>query len=151
HFLEHYAESKRNKEITKLLQLNPTNARRKKPDGEIKIVDVAEITTGDHLSILNGDQIPTDGIISSVESAMNQEAKSGESITVEKKAGDTLFGSKINGTGTMIMEVTKDSSETVISQIIEMVSQAQTNISRTAALIKRIEPVYVSIVLVLTP
>ena len=151
HFLEHYAESKSNKEITNLLQLNPTNARRIKPDGEIEIVDVADLTIGDQLSILNGDQIPTDGVVVSGESAVDQAAITGESIPVEKKAGDTLFGSTINGTGTMIMEVTKDSSETVISQIIEMVSQAQTNISRTAALIKRIEPVYVSIVLVLTP
>lgn len=151
HFLEHYAESKSNKEITNLLQLNPTNARRIKPDGEIEVVDVADLTIGDQLSILNGDQIPTDGVVVSGESAVDQAAITGESIPVEKKAGDTLFGSTINGTGTMIMEVTKDSSETVISQIIEMVSQAQTNISRTAALIKRIEPVYVSIVLVLTP
>lgn len=151
HFLEHYAESKSNKEITNLLQLNPTNARRIKPDGEIEIVDVADLTIGDQLSILNGDQIPTDGVVVSGESAVDQAAITGESIPVEKKAGDTLFGSTINGTGTMIMEVTKDSSETVISQIIEMVTQAQTNISRTAALIKRIEPVYVSIVLVLTP
>src|SRR5690625_2589195 len=57
----------------------------------------------------------------------------------------------MNGDGTLIMEVTKDSSDTVISKIIELVSQTQNNISKTAAFIKKIEPVYVTIVLLLTP
>src|SRR5699024_3360230 len=59
--------------------------------------------------------------------------------------------STMNGAGTLVMEVTKDSSDTVISKIIEMVSQTQSNISRTAAFIKKIEPIYVTIVLLLTP
>src|SRR5690625_7085231 len=54
HFLEHYAESKSNKEITSLLELNPTTARRIKEDGDIEIVDVSELIIGDQLSILNG-------------------------------------------------------------------------------------------------
>ena len=151
HFLEHYAENKSNKEITNLLKLNPTNARRILPNGETEMVDVAELNIGDQLSILNGDQIPTDGVVISGSSAVDQAAITGESIPVEKKEGDLLYGSTINGTGTLTMEVTKDSSQTVIAQIIEMVSQAQSNISRTAALIKRIEPKYVITVLLLTP
>src|SRR5699024_3998208 len=55
------------------------------------------------------------------------------------------------GTGTLVMKVTKDSSDTVISKIIEMVSQTQNNISKAAAFIKKIEPKYVTIVLLLTP
>lgn len=151
HFLEHYAESKSNKEITSLLELNPTTARRIKEDGDIEIVDVSELIIGDQLSILNGDQIPTDGIVITGSSSVDQSSITGESIPVEKHEGDDLFGSTINGTGTMVMEVTKDSSDTVISKIIELVSQTQSNVSKTAALIKRIEPIYVTIVILLTP
>ena len=151
HFLEHYAEDKSNKEITNLIQLNPTTARRIKENGETEIVDVSELQIGDKLSILNGDQIPTDGTVISGNSPVDQSSITGESIPVEKKKGDMLYGSTMNGAGTLVMEVTKGSSDTVISKIIEMVSQTQSNISRTAAFIKKIEPVYVTIVLLLTP
>lgn len=151
HFLEHYAEDKSNKEITNLLELNPTTARRIKANGEIEIVDVSVLQIGDQLSVLNGDQIPTDGIIIAGESAVDQSSITGESLPVEKTIGDALFGSTINGTGTLTMEVTKSSSDTVIAKIIELVSQTQKNVSKTAAFIKRVEPVYVTIVLLLTP
>lgn len=151
HFLEEYAENKSNKEITNLLNLNPTTARRIQANGEIEIVDVGVLKIGDQLSILNGDQIPTDGIVISGSSAVDQAAITGESIPVEKQAGDDLFGSTINGTGTLVMEVTKNSSDTVIAKIIELVSQTQNNISKTAAFIKRVEPIYVTTVLILTP
>src|SRR5699024_12871856 len=72
-------------------------------------------------------------------------------ILVEMQISDTLYCSTMNGAGTLVMEVTKDSSDTVISKIIEMVSQTQNNISKTAAFIKKIEPIYVTIVLLLTP
>ncbi len=151
HFLEHYAEDKSNKEITNLLELNPTTARRIKEDGEIEIVDVADLRIGDQLSVLNGDQIPTDGVVISGDSAVDQSSITGESLPVEKTTGDALFGSTINGTGTLTMEVTKNSADTVIAKIIELVSQTQSNVSKTAAFIKRVEPVYVTIVIILTP
>src|SRR5690625_4807584 len=151
HYLEHYAESKSNKEITSLLKLNPTTARRIKKDGSTEVVDVSDLIIGDQLSILNGDQIPTDGKVVSGISTVDQSAITGESIPVEKSAGDELFGSTINGSGTLVMEVTKDSSETVISKIIQLVSQTQRDISKTAAFIKRLEPKYVTVVLILTP
>src|SRR5690625_2655189 len=119
HFLEHYAEDKSNKEITSLIKLNPTTARKIKENGETEIVDVAELQIGDHVSILNGDQIPTDGTVILGNSFVDQSAITGESIPVEKKIDDTLYGSTMNGSGNLVMEVTKDSSETVISKIIE--------------------------------
>src|SRR5690625_3795344 len=151
HFLEHYAEDKSNKEISNLIKINPTTARRLKEDGKTEEVDVTDLKVGDKLSVLNGDQIPTDGVVISGSSSVDQSSITGESIPVEKKTGDTLYGSTMNGTGTLVMEVTKDSSDTVISKIIEMVSQTQNNISKTAAFIKKIEPIYVTIVLLLTP
>lgn len=151
HFLEHYAEDKSNKEITNLLNLNPTTARRITANGETEIVEVNQLKIGDQLSILNGDQIPTDGIVISGSSAVDQASITGESIPVEKQEGDALYGSTINGTGTLVMEVTKSSSDTVIAKIIQLVSQTQNNISKTAAFIKRIEPIYVTTIIILTP
>lgn len=151
HYLEDYAEGKSRKEITNLLHLNPTQARKIKPNGDIEIVDVSELQIGDHVSILNGDQIPTDGVVLSGVSTVDESAITGESIPVEKRKGDALFGSTINGDGTLTMEVTKDSSETVFAKIVELVSQSQTNVSRTAQVIQRIEPIYVTTALVLAP
>src|SRR5690625_3000318 len=151
HYLEDYAQGKSRKEITSLLNLNPTTARKVMENGDIQIVEVSDLKIGDQVSILNGDQIPTDGIVISGHSTVDQAAITGESIPVEKEAGDELFGSTINGTGTLTMEVTKDSSDTVFAKIVELVSQAETNVSKTAAFIKRVEPIYVTIVLILAP
>lgn len=151
HYLEDYAEGRSKKEITSLLKLNPTSARRILPNGEVETVDVSALQIGDQVSILNGDQIPTDGIVLSGNSTVDQASITGESIPVTKTVGDELFGSTINGQGTLVMEVTKDSSDTVFSKIVQLVNQAQTNVSKTAAFIKRIEPVYVNAVLIIAP
>lgn len=151
HFLEEYAEGKSKKEITNLLKLNPTKARLLKEDGSEEEVDVSVLKVGDRLRVLNGDQVPTDGIILTGETSIDQSAITGESIPVEKKTGDNVFGSTMNGSGSFTMEVTKDSSDTVFSKILQLVSQTQSNISKTAVMIKRIEPVYVTIVLILAP
>ena len=64
HFLEDYAEGRSKREITKLLEMNPTTARLIQPDGSTKNVDVSELKVGDQLQVLNGDQVPIDGVIS---------------------------------------------------------------------------------------
>lgn len=151
HFLEEYAEGRSRKEITSLLKMNPTTARLIAEDGKISIVDVATLKVGDQLQVLNGDQVPTDGIIESGSSSIDQSAITGESIPVEKMVGDNVFGGTINGTGTFVMRVSKDSSETVLAKIVTLVSQTQSNISKTAAFIKRLEPIYVTIILIVAP
>src|SRR5699024_11175917 len=92
HFLEHYAEDKSNQEITNLIKINPTSARRLQANGETEIVEVSALRVGDRLSILNGDQIPTDGVVISGNSSVDQSTITGESIPVEKNAGDNLYG-----------------------------------------------------------
>ncbi|HKL95484.1 MAG TPA: heavy metal translocating P-type ATPase [Haploplasma sp.] len=151
HLLEDYAEGRSKREIENLLNLNPTDARRIKADGTIEIVHVSELKIGDHLQVLIGDQVATDGIILEGTSSIDEASITGESIPKEKTVGDVVFGSTINGNGTFKMKVTKDTKDTVIAKIIQLVSQTQTNISKTAAFIKRIEPIYVTIVLVIAP
>ncbi|WP_430606691.1 cadmium-translocating P-type ATPase [Enterococcus sp. AZ170] len=151
HFLEEYAEGRSKREITNLLKMNPTEARLIQADGSVKTVDVSVLKIGDKLQVLNGDQIATDGIILSGRTSIDESSINGESIPREKTVGDEVFGSTINGSGTFTMEVTKDSSDTVFAKILQLVNQSQANLSKTATKIQKLEPYYVTIVLILVP
>lgn len=151
HFLEEYTEGKSKREITRLLKMNPTEARLITSDGKIKTVPVESLNIGDKLQVLNGGQVPTDGQIIEGETFIDESSINGESIPKEKQAGDSVFGSTINGSGVFVMEVTKDSSETVFAKVLKLVSQSQNDLSKTATKIKRIEPIYVTIVMALAP
>lgn len=151
HFLEEYAEGKSKREITNLLKMNPTEARLIGTDESVTLVDVASLKIGDRLKVLNGDQIPTDGVLISGQSTVDESAINGESIPAEKLVGDTVFASTINGNGSFVMEVTKDSKDTLFAQIIKMVDQSQANMTKTATKIQLLEPVYVKLVLALVP
>ena len=147
HFLEEYVENHSQNEITQLLQLNPTEARRINPDGSIAVVPVSELIVGDHVQVLNGGQVPTDGIILEGIANINEGTINGEAMPCEKTVGDQVFGATINGASTFIMQVTKDSSETVFAKILELVKNSQNNLSPTASRIRQFEPIYVNIVL----
>lgn len=151
HFLEEYAEGKSKREITNLLKMNPTEARLIKSDGTVELVEVASLSIGDQLKVLNGDQIPTDGVLVSGQSTVDESAINGESMPAEKTAGDEVFGSTINGNGSFVMEVTKDSKDTLFAKILQMVNQSQSNMTKTATKIQKIEPIYVKTVLILVP
>ncbi len=151
HFLEDYAEGRSKREITKLLEMNPTSARLIQPDGNTKMVDVSELKVGDQLQVLNGDQIPIDGIILSGNTSIDESSINGESIPQEKTKGDEVFGSTINGTGTFRMEVTKENKDTVFSKILQLVNQNQDNQTKAASIIQKFEPKYVTVVLVAIP
>ena len=151
HFLEEYAEGRSKREITKLLEMNPTTARRIMPDGKTEIVDVSALKVGDRLQVLNGDQVPIDGLILSGNTAIDESAINGESIPKEKAEGDMVFGSTINGTGTFTMQVTKENKDTVFAKILQLVSQNQSNQTRAASIIQSLEPRYVNFVLLVIP
>lgn len=151
HFLEEYAEGQSQREITNLLKMNPTTARLIIADGKTKIVDVSQLNIGDHLQVLNGDQIPIDGKILSGSSSIDESSISGESIPKEKSKGDPVFGSTINGTGTFTMEVSKGPHDTVFSKILELVNQNQDNQTKASSIIQRFMPKYVKFVLLAVP
>ncbi|WP_192986844.1 heavy metal translocating P-type ATPase [Carnobacterium mobile] len=148
HFLEEYAEGRSKREITKLLEMNPTTARLMMPNGDTKIVDVSTLKVGDRLQVLNGDQIPIDGIIVSGTTSIDESSINGESIAKEKTKGDGVFGSTINGIGSFTMEVTKENKDTVFSKILQLVNQNQNNQTKAASIIQKFEPKYVTVVLV---
>ena len=151
HFLEEYAESKSKKEISNLLKLKPTTARLLKPNGTTTIVDIGTLQIGDELLVLNGDQVPSDGVILSGDTTIDESAITGESMPCDKAKGDYVFACTINKSGTFTMQVSKHSDDTVFAKILRLISQTQTNISKTAAFIKRFEPKFVTAVLLFTP
>lgn len=151
HFLEDYAEGKSKREITNLLKMNPTEARKILADETIQVVDVSELKVGDKVQVLNGGQVPTDGKILSGSTSIDESSINGESIPKEKNTGDDVFGSTINGQGTFVMEVSKDSKDTVFAKILQLVDQSQSNLSKTATKIKLFEPKYVRLILLLFP
>ncbi len=151
HFLEDYAEGRSKREITKLLEMNPTTARLIQPDGSTKNVDVSELKVGDQLQVLNGDQVPIDGVILSGSTSIDESSINGESIPKEKSKGDDVFGSTINGTGTFTMEVTKENKDTVFSKILQLVNQNQDNQTKATSIIQKFEPKYVTVVLIAIP
>lgn len=148
HFLEEYAEGRSQREITKLLELNPTTARLIMPDGNTQIVDVSSLNIGDQLQVLNGDQVPTDGVILTGSTSVDESSINGESMPKEKKDGDSVFGSTINGTGSFTMQVTKEKNDTVFSKILELVGQNQENQTKASSIIQKFEPKYVTFVLI---
>lgn len=147
HFLEGYVEGKSNREITNLLKMNPTQARRLTVDGRVDTVAVDRLEIDDLVQVQNGDQIPADGIITDGLASINEATINGESIPQEKSVGDRVFAATINGNSTFTMSVTKRSDETVFAKILKMVANAQENLSPAAAGIKKYEPIYVNIVL----
>ncbi|HHT55624.1 MAG TPA: heavy metal translocating P-type ATPase [Acholeplasma sp.] len=151
HFLEDLVQSKSKKEIEKLLNLNPPNARLIKPNGEIIIIDSKDLKVGDEVVVLNGDQIPSDGIIIEGETEINESTITGESMPVLKGINDQVFSSTINNSNKIIVRINKSSDETVVAKIIQLVNETQTDLSETAKLINKIEPVYVTIALIFAP
>lgn len=151
HFLEEYVDEKSRKEITNLLNLNPTQARLVLEDNNTKIIPIDKVEIGDKLQVLNGDQVPTDGIVLSGTTFINESSINGESVPKEKTVGDEVFGSTINGEGTFVMQVTKEPGDTVFAKILGLVNASQNNLTKTATLLQRLEPKYVTLVLMLFP
>lgn len=148
HFLEHYAEGRSRREISKLMDLNPTTARLVDDDGNTKIVNISDLNIGDKLLVLNGDQVPIDGRVLSGQTSIDESSINGESIPREISEGDEVFGSTMNGTGTFTMAVTKVQTDTVFAKILQLVEQNKNNRTKVASIIQRFEPKYVNIVLI---
>jgi Cu+-exporting ATPase len=135
--LEIRARSRTNGAIKALLGLAPKSARKLDADGRERDVPLEEIQAGDRLRVRPGEKLPVDGVIEEGTSAVDESMVTGEPIPVEKRAGDNVIGGTINGTGGFVMRAERVGSETLLSQIVQMVARAQ----RTRAPIQRIADV----------
>lgn len=123
--LELRARSQTSAAIKSLLGLAPKMARRISPDGSEEDVPLTHVHVGDMLRVRPGEKVPVDGLVSEGDSAVDESMLTGEPLPVTKRPGDRLIGATINTSGSLVMSAEKVGSETVLSQIVQMVSQAQ--------------------------
>ena len=108
-----------------LLDLAPKTARRLRDDGNDEEITLDRVVAGDRLRVRPGDAVPVDGEVLEGHSAVDESMVTGESIPVEKGAGDRVIGGTLNGTGGFVMRAERVGAETMLAQIVQLVAQAQ--------------------------
>ena len=138
--LELKARGQTSAAIKALLGLAPKTARRLNDDGSEEDVPLDLVQPGDRLRIRPGEKVPVDGTVVEGSSSVDEAMLTGEPIPVEKGAGDKVIGATVNGTGSLIMKADRVGAETLLSQIVQMVAEAQ----RSRAPIQKIADVAAS-------
>ena len=123
--LELKARSKTSAAIKSLLGLAPKTARRIAADGNESDVPLNHVHVGDLLRVRPGEKVPVDGAVTEGESAVDESMLTGEPVPVTKRPGDKLIGATMNTSGSLVMRSEHVGSQTVLSQIVQMVAQAQ--------------------------
>ncbi len=132
--LELQARSRTSSAIRALLDLSPKMARLISEDGAERDIPLEDVKPGDRLRVRPGEKIPVDGVVLEGSSVVDESMITGESIPVEKTAASRVIGATVNGSGALVMRAERVGSETMVAQIVRMVSQAQ----RTRAPIQRL-------------
>ncbi len=124
-YMEERAKGKAGEAIRKLIQLQPETALRIEADGSEREVPIDDVQIGETLRVRAGDKVPTDGRVLGGRSSIDEAMITGESVPVDKVAGDTVIGGCLNGNGSFTMTVTAVGGDTVLSGIVKMVDHAQ--------------------------
>lgn len=148
--LEDYATDKSTSAISELMAQVPETAQVLKENGEVETVPTEDLQIGDIVVVTKGAQIPIDGLIDR-SGIINEATLTGESVPVDKDANEEVFAGTINDGNVFHLKVTKSSDETIFSNIIRMVEEAQNRPSRISKFIDRIESRYVIAVLLIVP
>ncbi len=135
--LELRARSRTSAAIRMLLGLAPKTARIVREDGREEDIALDQVKPGDRLRVRPGEKVPVDGAVLEGASAVDESMVTGESIPVEKHGGDRVIGATVNGTGSLLMRAERVGAETLLAQIVHMVSEAQ----RSRAPIQRLADV----------
>lgn len=123
--LELRARSQTSSAIKMLLGLAPNTARIVREDGGEEDIPLEHVTVGDILRVRPGEKVPVDGMVSDGNSSVDEAMVTGEPIPVEKNQGDHVIGATVNGTGSLLIQAEKVGADTLLSQIVHMVSEAQ--------------------------
>ena len=145
-YFEAVSKGKTSEAIKKLMGLAPKTAIVIR-DGVETEISVDDVVLGDVIVVKPGDKIPVDGVIVSGTSAVDESMLTGESIPIEKKAGDKVIGASINKNGSFQFEATKVGKDTTLSQIIKLVEDAQGSKAPIAQLADKVSGVFVPIVI----
>ncbi|MAC80845.1 MAG: copper-translocating P-type ATPase [Rhodobacteraceae bacterium] len=113
------------KAIRALLDMAAKTALVIRSDGTEEEIELDQVQLGDHLRVRPGDKVPVDGVVVEGRSSVDESMISGEPVPVEKVAGEPVTGATINGTGSLVIEATRIGADTMLSQIVQMVANAQ--------------------------
>lgn len=147
-YFEAVSKGKSSEAIKKLMGLAPKTARVIRNNEESE-VNIEEVIVGDIIVVRPGEKIPVDGVISSGRTAIDESMLTGESIPVEKTEGNEVIGASINKTGSFQYRATKVGKDTLLSQIVKLVEEAQGSKAPIANLADRVSGVFVPIVIAL--
>lgn len=145
--LELKARAQTSEAIKTLLNLAPKTARIIASDGTEKDIPLEQVQRGDKLRVRPGEKVPTDGVVVEGASAVDESMVTGESIPVEKTKGLKVIGGTVNGTGSLIVQAERVGSETLLSQIVHMVSEAQRSRAPIQRLVDIVSAYFVPIVI----
>ncbi|MGC8915589.1 MAG: heavy metal translocating P-type ATPase [Thermoanaerobaculum sp.] len=141
--LELKARSRTGAAIRALLGLAPKTARRLDDDGHERDVPLEEVKVGDRLRVRPGEKIPVDGTVLEGASSVDESMLTGEPIPVAKKPGDRVIGATLNRTGTLVIRAEKVGADTLLSQIVKMVAEAQRSRAPIQKLADRVAGLFV--------
>ncbi|HWQ42935.1 MAG TPA: heavy metal translocating P-type ATPase [Desulfosporosinus sp.] len=144
--LEGYTLERTNDEIKSIMKLRPEEAIVLQGSVE-KRVRVEQLQQGDHLLVRPGERIAGDGIVREGCSSVNQASITGESIPIDKSAGDEVFAGTMNGQGALVIEMTKPAEATLLAKIIHLVQEAQSERPPSQLFMERFERIYAKIVI----
>ncbi|MBU7317899.1 heavy metal translocating P-type ATPase [Paenibacillus oleatilyticus] len=147
--LETFTMEKSSRDISSLMDLKPETAIVWE-EGAEKRVPVEQLRIGDLVLVKPGERLPADGIVQEGSSAVNQASITGESIPVDKTAGDEVFAGTLNGQGALFVQVTKSSESTLFSKIIRLVQEAQSEMPKSQRFIERFERIYARAIILVT-
>jgi P-type Cu+ transporter len=145
-YLEERAKSHTSDAIKKLVGLQARTARVVR-DGQEVDVPIEEVKAGELIRVRPGEKIPVDGVIIEGESSIDESMVTGESIPVDKTKGGIVIGATMNKSGSFVMKATKVGSDTMLSQIIKLVEEAQGSKAPVQRLADRVSEIFVPVVL----
>jgi P-type Cu2+ transporter len=137
HWIEMKSVMGASRALEELAKLMPSDAHKVMEDGSTEDVPIEELKPGDRVLIKPGEKVPVDGEVVEGESSVNEAMLTGESKPVEKQAGSKVIGGSINGEGSITTEVQKTGKDSFLSQMIDLVEQAQQSKSRSQDLANR--------------
>ena len=146
--LEVRAKSRSSAALRKLLELQAKTARIIR-DGRELDVPIEEVVVGDTVLVRPGEKVPVDGVILEGESALDESIVTGESVPVDKRAGDEVIGSSVNKTGAFTFRATKVGADTALSRIVEMVERAQSSKPPIGRLVDKVSSYFVPAVMII--
>ncbi len=149
-WLELTARGRTSAAIRQLLSLAPKTARRVTRDGTEEDVPIQSLVVGDQVRVRPGEKIPVDGAVLRGESSVDESMLTGEPIPVDKQAGDRVVGASVNQTGMLMIRVERVGAESMLSQIVALVAQAQRSQAPLQRLADRVSIWFVPSVMVLS-